>query len=309
MPDLNHAQHFSGNVALNINFKSTLMKTILVPMDASACAENALLFAILLAQKQQARLVLVNAFQIRAAAGEVPFEIIEEELIRKKKESEQMLRAQAIKISHTGNLEFDFVALEGAPDDVILDVAKSREASYIIMGTNGEGLATSMFGSTAWHVIEKATCPVIALPPSARFNKPVKRITYATDYRSSDLEAINKLTQLATLWNAQVNILHVDENKMTAEEEVVLMDSFRKKVLQKVNYDNLSFQILYGNDVADRLEKYIEDQNTDLLVMATHRRSFFERLFKKSVTRRIALDAAVPLMAFHYNKESAVKLI
>ncbi len=285
------------------------METILVPMDASACAENALLFAILLAQKQGASLVLVNAFQIPAPVGEVPFEIIEDEIIRKKKESEQMLRAQSIKISHAGKIEFDLEALEGLPDEVILEVARNRKADYIIMGTNGEGLATAIFGSTAWHVMEKATCPVIALPPSARFSKPIKRISFATDYRSSDLDVINKLTKLATLWHAQVNILHVDEDKMKAEEEIVLMDSFRKKVLQKVSYNNLSFQILYGTDVADRLEKYIEDQNTDLLVMATHRRGLFERLFKKSVTRQMALDAVVPMMAFHYNKESAVKLI
>lgn len=283
------------------------MKTILVPMDGSACAENAFLFAILLAQKLPAKILLVNAFVIPATAGEVPFEIIEAEISRRKKDAEQLLKTQAIKASN-GGVPFECVALEGAPAKVITDVAKSHRADYIVMGTTGEGLTVAIFGGTATRVIEKASCPVMALPPGSSFRGPLKKITYATDYHDSDPEAIAQLVELARLWNAQMNILHVDDEGMAAEQEVAMMDGFRKKILQKADYNNLSFQILYGDDVAARLETYVEEKNTDLLVMSTHRRGFFERLFKRSITRSMAVDGAVPLMAFHYNSQSAVKL-
>lgn len=278
-------------------------------MDNSSTAENALYFAILLAQKLQARLLLVNAFQLPVAAGQVPFNIIEEEITRKKKESEQLLRTQSIKVSHAGQVEFGYAALEGVPDQVITTLAKSRKADYIVMGTTGEsGLASTVFGSTAWHVMEKAPCPVIAIPANARFNASLKRIAYATDYRNSDVEAINKLSELAALWNAQLNVLHVDEDHLTAEQEIALMDAFRKKILERVKYNNFSFQILYGDDAALRLEEYIGAGNTDMLVMATHRRKFLERLFGHSVTRDLALQSNVPVMAFHYNQDAAVKI-
>lgn len=269
------------------------MNTLLVPLDASNCADNALLFAILLAQKQAARLLLVNAYEPGVA---------------EQKHSELLLRAQETKLRHAGLSRYECLSLPGRPLEVLLRVAEQQQPTYIVMGTHGEGLATSIFGSTAWHVMEQAPCPVLAIPEDVRFQHPIQNITYATDYRSSDLQAIVAVAQLAALWQADLTLLHIDSPQLGIEDEIHLLNRFRQKLIGRLDEKKLRYHLLNGEDVASRIESYIADHNPDMLVMATHRRSFFERLFQKSVTRQLAVGGYLPLLVFHYNSRSAVTL-
>lgn len=286
------------------------MKTILVPTDFSVNAENALAFALLLAKEQNYRIVLLHAFQIPVSAGAVPYDMVEAELEEKKNESERMLRAECMKIDKAGGVNFEHIAVEGGAVDTILDTSKDKRADLIVIGTRGAGgFAAGIFGSTASKVIEKATCPVIAIPESAAFRTPIKKITYATDYHQSDVDAIKALVEMTSAMGAQVNILHISNNKdLNAGEERELMIRFMKEVNAHVNYNNLSFQMLNGDDVKVVLEGYLAGHNADMLVMSTHIRNLFDKIFDSSLTRSMALHTSVPLMVFHYNPKTAARL-
>lgn len=53
-------------------------------------------------------------------------------------------------------------ALEGAPAETILDVAKNHSADLIVMGSRGLGrLAGALLGSQSQKVVQHATCPVL----------------------------------------------------------------------------------------------------------------------------------------------------
>ena len=56
------------------------MKNILVPTDFSATAERALYYAIELAKKENAKLLLFHAYDINYTSGEIPYNVIEEQL-------------------------------------------------------------------------------------------------------------------------------------------------------------------------------------------------------------------------------------
>lgn len=285
------------------------MKTILVPTDFSSNAENALHFALILAKNQNAKLILMHVYQFPIAVAAVSFNVLEEEKQNIKLDSSKKLRAACIKIDHAGGIPYEYLSEEGDTVDTILRAIEEKEIDLIVMGTKGaSGLAGIVFGSTTSHVLEKATCPVMAIPEASKFNTTIKKITYATDYRQSDLGAIQKLIEIATVFKAQINILHVSGDEITAEEEIKLMDAFRKKVNTSVFYNNLSFQLLHGQNVEEELEKYIADGSTDILVMATHSRSFIDRLFERSITKELVEDISVPLIAFHYKKKHPIKI-
>jgi nucleotide-binding universal stress UspA family protein len=285
------------------------MKTILVATDFSRNAENALSFAILLAQKIKAKIILFNAFQIPIPIAEVPYNLLEEELKSKKEEANNKLRAESEKIRHAGGVNFEYYTKEGDALDTVLEFAKSRYFDYIIMGTKGSGKhKSSVFGSTTSRLMAKTDTPIIAIPESAHFGKEIRKMTFATNYVDTDVRAIAKLSDLASALNAQVNVLHISESKVSADEQASLMKDFMKKVNAETNYNNLSFQIMPGENPEERLEQYINDHDADIIVMSTHLRNSIERLFGGSLTKKIALTTKIPLIVFHHHKEASLKL-
>lgn len=283
------------------------MKTILVPTDFSKNAENALHFAIVLAKQQHATLILLHAYQLAVAVAPVPFNLLILEKEEIKQDATNKLRTLCAQIDHAGGLLYEYVLEQGEAVDVISNIVNEKEVDLIVMGTKGaSGLAGYIFGSVTASVIEKSNCPVMAIPESASLNKPIKKITYATDYQKNDIRNIEKIIELAEPVRAQVNIIHISGDETSSDEEMKLMSQFMKKVNDVVSYNNLSFQVLHGRDVEEELEKYIADESTDMLMLSTHSRSFFDRLFEKSITKEVALKAKIPLVAFHSNGYSLI---
>jgi nucleotide-binding universal stress UspA family protein len=281
------------------------MQTILVPTDFSEPAENALYYAIELAKIEKAKILLLHSYTIESA-GLVSLHDREADA---KRHSDSLLKTAALKVRHAGNIEYEFMSLEGPAVKIILETADKRNVDLIIMGTHNESdLIRAILGSSAVKVMEKASCPVIIVPENAPFND-IKRITFATDYRTSDLQALNKLIEIARPYNAQINILHVSEVTVPVDEEKNMMEEFMQEVTDTVEYNNFSFQMLAGINVEAELEAYLDQNPADLFSMSTHHRDFLDKIFGSSLTRKIAYHPKMPILVFHYNKDSAIKLI
>lgn len=285
------------------------MKTILIPTDFSDNAENALLFAILLAQKENTKLVLHHSFQIPTPIAQIPYEILKEEKEDLRKGAELKLKTQAIKLEHAGLKNYLFNICEGSPGETIVAAAHEHQADMVIMGTKGaNSVGDAFFGTNATYVMEHAGCPAMVIPASYNFNRPVKNITFATDYHESDLTDLASLLDFAKLFKAHVNVLHIGEGDIEPVDERELMSDFKNRVNSRITYPHLSFQVMYGEDAGEKLETYIAEDCADILVMSTHKRTFFERIFGTSTTRELALDTRIPIIAFHYNKKLSAKL-
>lgn len=276
------------------------MKTILVPTDFSSNADSALNYAIDFAKKENAKLILLNAFHVNFGNSEVPLGLIDEEVKAIRKNAETRLKALTIKIEHAGKIPYECIVKQDLAIDAILNVADEKSVDLIIMGTKGaSGLKEVIMGSNTARVIELAKCPVIAIPEGLHF-KEIKKITYATDYHHSDIGALKKLIEIATPFRAQINILHISLLEET--DEKALMKNFMDEMNSKIDYFNLSYQIICGSDVEEQLEDYIKHNNCDLLVTSTQHRDFMDKLFGRSITKKLAFHTKVPLLAFHYKK-------
>ncbi len=275
------------------------MKTLLVPTDFSLSASNALYFALALANKMDAGVMLTHAYELPVAMAEIPYNIWQEEQLNKRKEVEQQLRTECERIA--GSVKLEYKAIEGPAVDAVSEFSENNAFEYIVMGTNGAGKHTAgLFGSTASKVIERANTPVIVVPENFYFRHEIRKIVYATDYHISDIAAINKVLKMATAFNANLTLLHIATTKLSADDEHELMWSFMERVRMRTGYSNLSFEVLVSDNAGDKLEEYIDNGKADMMVMSTHHRNFFGRLFGKSNTRKVALETSVPLLVFHH---------
>ncbi|PBQ33732.1 hypothetical protein CNR22_18750 [Sphingobacteriaceae bacterium] len=285
------------------------MKTILIPTDFSGPADTAFNYALSLAKNLNYKLSILHVYQVVAPIAEISFAVLNEERRMLKEEADLNLKLMEQKLKASGLTAYECLMEEGIAPDTILNYARAEKPEMIVMGNKGKtGAASMAFGSVSLKVIEKADCPVVAIPAEFNPGKTIKKITYATDYHKSDLEAIQKAVDLAQVSGAQLTILHICDSIIGADEEKTLMKNFMEKVENVTTYFNLSFQIIHGFNIAQRLEEYLEDQSTDMLMMATHYRSFFDHVFGKSITRTVSRHATIPVVAFHYQAKPVLKI-
>jgi nucleotide-binding universal stress UspA family protein len=134
---------------------------ILVPVDFSGYAEQALAYAIELARKLSARLTLlhvVNMMPISVGDGiALPYSYIQE----LEAEVQRGMETYRQRVQDAG-LEGTILVESGMPFQRIVDVARDQHVDLIVMGTQGRtGLAHLLLGSVAEKVVRLAPCPVL----------------------------------------------------------------------------------------------------------------------------------------------------
>lgn len=179
----------------------------------------------------------------------------------------------------------------------VLSVAEEWHAQMIVVGTKGESaLREIIMGSTTKRLIEKAPCPVMAIPADTTYKSP-KTIVYATDFEEEDVFAIRKLTELAEAFDAEIKVLHIiTEKKYEGEKQ---MEWFKEMLAEKVLYDKMEFKLFFSDDILGSLRTFLEDVDADMVVMLEReKKSIFKRWFGTSLVKKMETYGEVPLLSF-----------
>jgi len=283
------------------------MKTILVPTDFSKNAENALHCAINLAEKTHAKIILLHSFHLDYTNAYVPVNIIEKEIEEAKAKSNKQLKTLYNKVSHHAKHPIECISSQNLTVDAILATAKEHDVDLIVMGTTGATgmLERQIFGTNSSKVIEKAPCPVIAIPEN-NIHPDIKTIVYATTYLNSDIDCLQNLVGIAKLFDAYIQVVHVSLLEEDAEHEKKRMEKFKEIVTKNIVYEKMSFKTLLGHSIEERLEGYMEEEkDVDMLVMSAHYRNLMDKLFGKSITKVMAFYLRTPLMIYHHKRNKS----
>jgi nucleotide-binding universal stress UspA family protein len=71
-----------------------------------------------------------------------------------------------------------------------------------------------------------------------------------------------------------------------------------EKAVAKTGYKNIVTLVTVDPDIDGAIDQYAAVCKADLLAMFTHELSFYEKLFDKSITRKMAFHSKTPLLAF-----------
>jgi universal stress protein A len=146
-----------------------MFRKIVVPLDGSQCAAEALDVALTLAHGGTATLAIVAVVDPIVFTGSMPpspaLDIV---LADREKEAhhrvdEAIGKAKLNGLAATGDVHL------GVPYEEILNFARRENADAIVMGTHGRsGLKRLLMGSVAESVLRGARCPVIVVREHAR---------------------------------------------------------------------------------------------------------------------------------------------
>ena len=270
------------------------MKTILVPTDFSENADRALIYACNLALKNKAKVILMNSYQAPATTTNVMVDfttLLEEDSLKGLDES-------LIKIKKQFNdVEIVTHGCYGYLSEAISKTSKEFDVDLVVMGTAGStNLATNIFGSNTTEAIKNTGLPIIVVPPQTEF-LPWKNITFASNILESKNDyPFETLKDLTRIQNCKLNILTVVDEAVEVDKEKV--EARIASRLQGVDYD---INVVEHPSIADGILDFINENDTDLLVLIKKDYGFIEGLLHSSVTRKLALHAHKPMLLYKAN--------
>ncbi len=143
---------------------------VLVPLDGSASAEEALPLAASLAREYRRTLLLVRVVEPMpiTASGAEAVAVMRTEYDLDAREVRGYLAAVRQRVANMTGLTVETMMRTGDPADEFLHLAEGFPDSLIVMTTHGRsGLARFLTGSVAGSIVRRAHLPVLIIPPRA----------------------------------------------------------------------------------------------------------------------------------------------
>lgn len=276
------------------------MKKLLCPIDFSDVSLNALEFAAAIGEKEQSQITLLNVFtpmDFNTILGSEKLKDTYDDLLETAEDKLKAIAAEITKIGKKKGLQScDYILKTGKTIDVLANLADEKMYDLIVMGTTGHSTYDKKYlGGKAQSIIEHTNCSVLCIPENQSFNG-INKIVYATDYQEEDKLAIQQLMPLASLFGAKVEVLHVSHHDHAIDKAI--FEDFQNELKAFVHSEEISFNRVVFDEVAQGLNSYMKDTNADLLVLLNKKANFLESLFQKSLVQHLNKLSDYPLLVY-----------
>jgi nucleotide-binding universal stress UspA family protein len=310
-----------------------MFRRLLVPLDGSQRAERALPTAARIAHATDSTVVLLQVVSLPveylgglAPAPILTDELIEQELAESRSYLATIAQSESLKGLHVWT-EVEF----GLAGEQILGVVESQAVDLVVLCSHGRtGFKRWALGSVAHRVIHNSHVPVLVL----REGGPSLPVAHADAARplcsivaldgsplaeTALLPAAYLITALARPSQGVVHLMHVikpltpatdasvspnHEAEVTERAQEYLKD-VRKRLLAQTSDLNLlvTWSVTLAQDVAETIVTAAKEQaggpqenNCDVLALATHGRSGVARWVMGSVTERVLQATTLPML-------------
>lgn len=272
------------------------MVNILIPTDLSELSKIAVQYAIKIANKLGGTLTLLHVVSITQptrATMRLQLKSLEKELVEVAKEDVEIF-VNTISRQLKTNEPIRIKVVRGSSfNDTVKKEAKKLRTGLIVMGTRGaSGLKKYVLGSNTTSVIEISHVPVLAVPELGDF-KSFKNVVYATDLKHVHKE-LKTLIPYLEKFNSKVHLLHVTPSL----KQVSALEKKLEEIVLKAEISNIVCKVIVNKDIDEAIDYYTTEVKADMLTMFTHDVSFYEKLFNRSMTRKMAFHSKIPLLAF-----------
>ena len=274
------------------------MKKILLPTDFSNGAYKAIEYGIALANEFGSDIIICHAFELPAQGINVLIDI-SAELQKNAQDDLNKLERKIIDSGLSNGANVEYLALLGDLNEVINTIGRQKNIDLVLMGTKGESdLASKLFGTNTVSAIKNCTLPLLVIPSGAVY-KPIKNIAFAIDYlKPAKDNVLDLLMDLAQHYDSKVSMLNVHTDGEIGEfiASVKDMQTWYSDHLEDVNLDYV-FVENYLIEIG--VFEFILHNPTDMLTMITKKHSFFDKIFRKSISEELALHTGIPLLTLH----------
>ncbi|MBI1307368.1 MAG: hypothetical protein GC181_12260 [Bacteroidetes bacterium] len=266
------------------------MKTILCPTDFSDQSRKAMTYAARMAQVMDASVHLMHAMHVPVVDAYAPAPTLENMMVDEQLLCEKRITNLAEELSRDFKIRVTTTTEFGLATDVVTSTEKKHSIDLVVISTHGATNAIDQWlGTTASQIVAKSLAPTIVIPRDAEF-EGFSRVGYATDFTHDSDSTVHAFAEIMKPFKSQIFVVHVSSEYASDDEIESIMKHFE---------DASDPITIKGEDVANELNAFIWDNGINLLAMKRHKRSWFDNLFHKSITKQMIYHSTVPLLIFN----------
>lgn len=273
------------------------MKKILVPIDFSDNALNALSYARVLFNNEECTFFLLNVYVSNRSvmlSEEYNDAILGEMSDESEHELEALLK-KLIKDNDHSNHEFKAISVPDTLLKAINSVSAAKEIDYIVMGTKGAKGAKEIFlGSNTVKVINGTNkCPIIVVPQGYSPQIP-SSIAFSTNFkRSFNQNELAPLVEIVLSKAAKINIARIMEEEYLTDKQNSNKETL-KKLFQNIDY--MFCKIDVETSETEALKDFAMQTECDLIALIHHKQNFFSKLVEEDVVDKISFNSPLPIL-------------
>ena len=272
------------------------MKTILVPTDFSASAQNALHYAANLAKNFNSKFIILNSYTFPVNTVD-PLQKTE---LLLEPENKSISGLELIKREITRKYDLSEViclSKSGSPTENIVQIIKDYDVDALVMGITGQAgmLKEKIIGSTTLDMARDIETPLFIIPEGIEFKK-IDSMAFACDiYNLHGSKVLENVKNFCRHFNADLEIINVEKQN---EDPPIRARNYN---FMESNLKDLKHQtiILQDDDDQNTLENYFKNKRPDLIVLNPKKQNFLQSLFHKSMTKKMIFHMKAPMLIVH----------
>jgi nucleotide-binding universal stress UspA family protein len=268
------------------------MKTLLVPVDFSESAYNALRYAYRLALENHSNIVMLNCYQIPSGQANVMIDfkdILERDSLNGLQDFQERI-----------TLEFGIAPVElktesyyGFLYEGVQVMLNRYHIDLVVMGTTGaSNFVKKFFGSNTSHLLRKIKAPILIVPELAQWNG-WEHTVFASDFLSENTAPVfNNFKGLINGMNINIDVLHIIDKAGVSKP----FEKMESKIIADSQKKSLDFHYEPADNIVDGILNYTKVNPCDLIILVRKKHGLVEQLFAESVTRKMALHSKNPVL-------------
>lgn len=282
----------NGWVLSKANYGS--LKKIYVPIDFTDNSLNAVRYAKDMAEYTAGIISLVHCYYPTATTvNEVSY--IDPALEKQRKLKLQNFKEELSNkgfFNSTNTVIIDTEFLTGFPVTELVNLSATQDNILMIMGSSSENKLKKLFGSVSTDVAIKSTCPVLIVPSNAEY-QPFNKIVFCSNELEVDANAIEELIKIATPYNADIEIIHVQENDGYQENQLMnLITNYYPK-------NKVKFNLIRGKSKLEAILNHVDETNGNLIAISRTSKGLIRDFFHKSLTKKLVIKSNTPLFVIN----------
>lgn len=224
----------------------------------------------------------------------------EEKLYEIKKDIQVKLDELAKESQDRTGIIVNAIVSRGKVYDKIVETAEMMNASYIIMGTEGEprDFSRKLMGSNAYRVVTTAKTPVITIK-GKKHRSHCNNIILPLDMEKETKEKVSYAIDLAKKWGATVKVVSVTVGRDEEVKAQMLMNLNQVEEILTSNGVKCKTETIRGHKretLAEAVMNYAEKEDGDLIMIMTQQELDFTTNFLGSSAQAIIYKSEIPVM-------------
>ncbi len=274
-------------------------KEILVGMDFSKGAMNALNYAIFLANAMKANITMtwVDKPTPKDSIFDNSLGSYRKEVHRRFQEIEKKYSKEL----HSGELKFKIRS--GKIFEEIGSHAKYNDSNYIIVGTHGiSGFEELWIGSNANRIVSASPCPVFTVRQGYVVPSKISKIIFPVDSTKETRQKAIFAREIAKATNAEIMVLGLYVSSVSAIKTRV--DNYCRQMIEyfKTNKIKTSVNTLKATNITAATLNFAEQKKADLIVIMTEQESALSNILLGPFAQQMVNHSPIPILSVHPKK-------